>query len=74
MYEQKDLEMAKVCALTGRRPQSGNRVSHANNKTRRRFKPNLISKRVWDPAKKRWVKMRITTRALKTLDKKSKIK
>ena len=72
--DKEDKQMAKVCSLTGRRPQSGNRVSHANNKTKRRFKPNLISKRVWDPAKKRWVKMRITTRALKTLDKKSKIK
>jgi len=62
--------MAKVCALTGKRPRAGNSVSHANNKTKRRFKPNLITKRIWDPAKKRYVKMRITTRALKTLDKK----
>jgi len=66
--------MAKVCALTGKRSQSGNRVSHAHNKTRRRFKPNLVTKRVWDPAKKCWVKMRISTRALKTLDKKNLIK
>lgn len=66
--------MAKVCALTGTRPKSGNRVSHAHNKTKRRFKPNLITKRVWDPKKKRYVKMRITTRALKTLDKKQLLK
>ena len=66
--------MAKICALTGTRPKAGNRVSHANNKTKRRFKPNLITKRVWDPKKKRYVKMRITTRALKTLDKKQLVK
>ncbi len=66
--------MAKVCALTGTRPKSGNNVSHANNKTKRRFKPNLITKRVWDPKKKRYVKMRITARALKTLDKKNLVK
>jgi len=65
-------DMAKVCALTGTRPRSGNSVSHANNnKSKRRFKPNLITKRIWDPAKKRYVKMRITTRALKSLDKKA---
>jgi large subunit ribosomal protein L28 len=61
--------MAKVCALTGTRPKSG-----THNKTKRRFKPNLITKRVWDPKKKRYVKMRITTRALKTLDKKQLLK
>ncbi len=66
--------MAKVCALTGSRPSSGNSVSHANNKTKRRFKPNLISKRVWDPKLKRYVKMRITARALKTLDRKQLVK
>jgi len=66
--------MAKVCALTGARPSSGNNVSHANNRTKRRFKPNLIAKRVWDPRKRRYVKMRITTKALKTLDKKQLIK
>jgi large subunit ribosomal protein L28 len=66
--------MAKVCALTGKRPRSGNTVSHANNKTKRRFKPNLITKRVWDPAKKRYVKMRISARALKSLDKKAMVK
>ncbi len=66
--------MAKVCALTGTRTRSGNRVSHAHNKTKRRFKPNLITKRIWDPKKKRYVKMRITTRALKTLDKKQLLK
>jgi len=66
--------MSKVCSLTGSRSRAGNTVSHANNKTRRRFKPNLITKRVWDPATKRWVRMRISTRALKTLDKKNLLK
>ena len=66
--------MSKVCALTGKRSRTGNTVSHANNKTSRRFKPNLITKRVWDPATKRWVRMRISTRALKTLDKKNLLK
>ena len=46
--------MAKVCALTGKRPMSGNNVSHANNKTRRRFEPNLQGKRLWLPSEKRW--------------------
>ncbi|GAB4320376.1 MAG: 50S ribosomal protein L28 [Candidatus Zixiibacteriota bacterium] len=62
--------MAKHCPITGKRPVSGNNVSHANNKTKRRFNPNLVSKRVWNPVEKRWVRMRISTKALKTLDKK----
>jgi len=66
--------MAKVCALTGKHSHAGKKVSHANNKTNRRFKPNLVTKRVWDPATKRWVRMRLSTRALKTLDKKSLLK
>ncbi len=66
--------MAKVCQLTGKRTRTGNNVSHAHNKTKRTFKPNLVHKRVWDPNKKCWVKMRISTRALKTLDKKNLVK
>jgi large subunit ribosomal protein L28 len=62
--------MAKRCPITGKSPKSGNNVSHANNKTKRRFNPNLVSKRVWVPEEKRWVRMKISTRALKTLDKK----
>ncbi|MEW5702841.1 MAG: 50S ribosomal protein L28 [Candidatus Zixiibacteriota bacterium] len=62
--------MSKVCAITGKKPGSGHTVSHANKKSKRRFNPNLISKRVWVPEEKRWVRMRISTKALKTLDKK----
>ncbi len=61
--------MANRCDLTGKRPLYGNNVSHANNKTRRRFMPNLQKKRIWIPDEKRWVTLKITTQALKTLDK-----
>ena len=66
--------MAKRCPITGKRPVAGNNVSHANNKTKRRFEPNLVSKRVWNPIQKRWVRMRISTKALKTLDKKGLVR
>jgi large subunit ribosomal protein L28 len=62
--------MAKRCAITGKKPGFGHTVSHANNKTKRRFNPNLVSRRVWVPEEGRWVRMRISTKALKTLDKK----
>jgi len=62
--------MSKLCPITGKRPSSGHTVSHANNKSKRRFNPNLVSKRVWIPEEKRWVRMRISTKAIKTLDKK----
>ena len=61
--------MSKVCAVTGKKPLSGNNVSHANNKSKRRQLPNLQLKRVWDEEKKVWVKMRVSARGLKTLDK-----
>jgi len=66
--------MPKVCAITGKRPRTGNTVSHANNKSRRRFNPNLVSKRVWNPIEKRWVRVKISTKALKTLDKKGLVR
>ena len=62
--------MSKVCQVTGKRPLTGNNVSHANNKTKRRFLPNLHEKRFWVEAEKRWVKLRLTTRAMRTIDKK----
>ena len=62
--------MSKKCELTGTTVLYGNNVSHANNRTRRRFLPNLQKKRIWDDEKKVWVTMRITTRAIKTIDKK----
>lgn len=62
--------MSKVCAVTGKKPLSGNNVSHANNKSKRRQLPNLQVKRIWDEEKKAWIKMRVSARGLKTLDKK----
>ena len=62
--------MAKVCVVTGKKPMSGNNVSHANNKTRRRFEPNLQYKRFWLPSEKRWVRMRVSAKAIKIINKK----
>lgn len=61
--------MAKVCVVTGKKPMSGNNVSHANNKTRRRFEPNLQDKRFWVPSEKRWVKLRVSASAIRTITK-----
>lgn len=61
--------MAKVCPITKKRPISGNRVSHANNKSRRRFEPNLQEKRIWVPSEGRFVRLRLSTKALRTIDK-----
>ena len=62
--------MARRCELTGVGPATGNNVSHANNKTRRRFLPNLQKKRIWLPEEKRFITLKVTARALRTLDKK----
>ncbi len=62
--------MSKVCAVTGKRPLTGNNVSHANNKTKRRQLPNLQKKRFWIEEEKRWVTLRVSTSGLRTLDKK----
>jgi len=61
--------MSKVCQLTGKRPQSGNNVSHAHNKTRRRFLPNLQTKRFWLESEQRWVRLRVSHKAMRTIDK-----
>ena len=61
--------MSRVCPATGKGPMSGNRVSHANNKTKRRFEVNLHEQRFWVPAEKRWVRLRISAKAIKTIDK-----
>ena len=61
--------MAKVCQVTGKKPMSGNRVSHANNKTKRRFLPNLHDQRFWIPSEKRFVTLRVSAKAMKTIDK-----
>lgn len=62
--------MAKVCVVTGKKPMFGNNVSHANNKTRRRFEPNLHDKRFWLPSEKRFIRLRVSTKAIKIINKK----
>ncbi|MFM9969433.1 MAG: 50S ribosomal protein L28 [Burkholderiales bacterium] len=62
--------MARVCQITGKKPQYGHNVSHANNKTKRRFLPNLHYRRFWLEDEKRWISLRITANALRTIDKK----
>ena len=62
--------MARVCAVTGKTPMVGNNVSHANNRTRRRFMPNLQRRRFWVESENRWVSLRLTNAALRTIDKK----
>ena len=62
--------MARVCQITGKKPMSGHHVSHANNKTNRRFLPNLQYRRFWIEEQKRWVRLRVSSHALRTIDKK----
>ncbi len=62
--------MARVCQVTGKRPMTGNNVSHANNRTKRRFLPNLQYRRFWVESENRWVRLRLTNAALRTIDKK----
>ncbi len=62
--------MSRVCQVTGKRPMAGNNVSHANNKTRRRFLPNLHIHRFWVPSEKRFVKLRVSKKGLRIIDKK----
>ena len=62
--------MARVCQVTGKRPMTGNNVSHAHNKTRRRFLPNLQTHRFWVEAEKRFVRLRISTKGMRIIDKK----
>ena len=61
--------MARVCQVTGKKPMVGNNVSHANNKTKRRFLTNLQNRKFWVESENRWVSMRITNAALRTIDK-----
>lgn len=62
--------MSRVCQITGKRPTTGNNVSHANNKTRRRFLPNVHSHRFWLESEKRYVKLRCSNKGLRIVDKK----
>ena len=61
--------MSRVCVVTGKRPMVGNNVSHANNKTKRRFLPNLQSRRFWLEGEKRWVRLRVSNAGLRLIDK-----
>ena len=60
--------MSRVCQVTGKRPVTGNTVSHANNRRRRRFLPNLHVQRFWLESEKRWVTLKLSTRGLRTIE------
>jgi len=62
--------MARVCQVTGKRPMSGNNVSHAKNRTRRRFLPNLHSHRFWVESEQRFVRLRLSSKGMRIIDKK----
>ena len=61
--------MSRVCQVTGKRPMAGNNVSHAKNRTRRRFLPNLQTHRFWVESEKRWVRLRLSTKGMRIIDK-----
>ncbi len=62
--------MSKICQVTGKRPVSGNNVSHAHNKTKRRFNPNLHQHRFWVESENRWVRLRVSAKGMRIIDKK----
>ncbi len=62
--------MARVCQITGKRVQTGNNVSHANNKTKRKFYPNLHKKRFYIPEEDKWITLKVSANAIKTINKK----
>ncbi len=61
--------MTRVCQITNKRPRVGNNVSHANNKTKRNFLPNLQSRRFWIDSENRWIRLRVSTKGLRIIDK-----
>lgn len=61
--------MSRICQVTGKKPMVGNKVSHANNKTKRRFLPNLQDRRFWVESENRWVRLRVSSNGLRTIDK-----
>ncbi|MBL4820797.1 MAG: 50S ribosomal protein L28 [Gammaproteobacteria bacterium] len=61
--------MSRVCMVTGKRPVAGNNVSHAKNRTRRRFAPNIHTHRFWVESEKRFVKLRVSTKGMRIIDK-----
>ncbi len=62
--------MSRLCEVTGKAPMVGNNVSHANNKTKRRFLPNLQSRRFWIESENRWIRLRVSVQGLRIIDKK----
>ena len=62
--------MSRMCQVTGKKPMVGNNVSHANNKTKRRFLPNLHTKRFWIEAEKRYIRLTVSSKGLRIIDKK----
>lgn len=62
--------MSKVCQVTGKRPASGNNVSHAHNKTKRRFNPNLHNHRFWVENENRWIRLKVSAKGVRVIDKK----
>ncbi len=62
--------MSKVCQVTGRQPSFGNRISHSHRVTKRRWDPNIQTQRFWVPSEKRWVKLTVSTKGIKTINKK----
>ncbi len=62
--------MSRVCQVTGKQPMSGNNVSHAKNRTRRRFLPNLHTHKFWVATENRWVKLRVSSKGMRIIDKK----
>jgi large subunit ribosomal protein L28 len=65
----KEMIMARICQVTGKGPMVGNNVSHANNKTKRRFLPNVQYKRFWVESENRWIRLRVTPAAVRTITK-----
>ena len=63
-------DMSKVCQVTGKRPVAGNNVSHAHNRTKRRFLPNLHQHRFWVESERRWVRLRVSSKGMRIIDKK----
>ncbi|MBC6413475.1 MAG: 50S ribosomal protein L28 [Chromatiales bacterium] len=62
--------MSRICQITGKKPMSGNNVSHAHNKTRRHFRPNLHTHRFWVESRKCWIRLRVSSKGLRLIDKK----
>ena len=62
--------MSRICEVTGKKPMAGNNVSHAKNRTRRRFLPNLQIHRFWFEAQKRWISLRVSRKGLRIIEKK----